>query len=194
MDYKCTSIHVCFLATLNTIMWKVHTRIWYNCPKECNPMIHHTRKSFDFTSEYALYRPSKIVIVDLSTPPEEGWGLDEPSPTKKAGCFGGGNAPSLLNILTTDDIVGLSGARFCTHNKPTCIVRSTSETMHELRKQGLMSSRHLPPLYSLHAWLKPKSKFSPLYSTNDLFYYCTKQMIWPTYYIYAVCQCQFFCH
>ena len=32
------------------------------------------------------------------------------SSVKKAGCLGGGNAPSLINIKTTDNMVGLSSA------------------------------------------------------------------------------------
>lgn len=65
---------------------------------------------------------------------------------KKAGCFGGGNTPSLSNIDTTNDIVGLSSARSCTHNKPICMARITSKSTHESRKGALMSSRDFPAL------------------------------------------------
>lgn len=77
---------------------------------------------------------------------------------KNPGSFGfGRKAPSVPNIETTDGIVGLSDANFCTHNNPTCMHLFTWGSMNVLLlsfKHSSISSRIWSPLQSSHAFRK----------------------------------------
>ncbi|GJY26065.1 retrovirus-related pol polyprotein from transposon TNT 1-94 [Tanacetum coccineum] len=63
---------------------------------------------------------------------------------KNASCLGLGNAPSLPNMSTTDDMFGLSSRHCCTHNKPTSIDLKTSDGLLDSTKLESMSSIDLP--------------------------------------------------
>ena len=56
----------------------------------------------------------------------------EDSSVKNPGSFGWGSVtPSLPNMETTDDIVGLSSGAFCTHKRPTCMHLNSTDETHE---------------------------------------------------------------
>ena len=65
---------------------------------------------------------------------------------KKPGRLGDGNELSPPNMETINGVAGLSSARCCTHNKPTCIDRVTSEADHDLPNDASIRSRDLPSL------------------------------------------------
>ena len=74
-------------------------------------------------------------------------------PRTKPGYLGSGiDAVSLLNIKTTEDIVGLSSARSCTHIRPTFMHLSTSDTEYESANDESISSSVFPSLHSLQAY------------------------------------------
>ena len=74
-------------------------------------------------------------------------------PRTKPGCLGCGiDAVSLLNIKTTEEIVGLSSARSWTHIRPTCMHLSTSDTEYESANDESISSSAFLSLHSLHAY------------------------------------------
>lgn len=106
-----------------------------------------------------FYRASNSVIVISLIEDGSRW-LDEDSALtgflamKKPGCLGLGNALSvLLNITTTDDIVGLSSGYCCTHNRLMWMHRITSDRVHdESPKNGSTSSKGLPSFHKLHAY------------------------------------------
>ncbi|KAL4576437.1 hypothetical protein LXL04_012530 [Taraxacum kok-saghyz] len=85
--------------------------------KTCNLMIHNTQKPLMAAKHTPLfgigirnsYRGSNNVIVASSTSEKPKF-LGDPSSVKKAGCLGGGSEPSPPNIMTTEDIFGLSCA------------------------------------------------------------------------------------
>lgn len=83
--------------------------------------------------------------------------LDEVSASKRflsvknPGCLGHGNEPSLPNIRTTDDILGLSSGCCCTHNRPTWMDRNTSGGQHDSFEVESISSIDLSSLCSVHA-------------------------------------------
>lgn len=69
----------------------------------------------------------------------------------KAGFFGAGRAESLLSIVTTKDMVGLSTGSSCTHNSPTWMHLNISLLEFELRKEGSINSVDLSSFQTVHA-------------------------------------------
>lgn len=88
--------------------------------------------------------------------------LDEESvsigllPRQNPGFFGCAIvAVSLLNIKTTEDIVGLSSALSCTHNNPTCMHLRTSDDKYELSiMDESISSKAFPSFHSFQLYKK----------------------------------------
>lgn len=68
-------------------------------------------------------------------------------------------AVSLLSIKTTEDIVGLSSARSCTHNNPTCMHLRTSDGEYDLSMEESISSNAFPSFHSFHAYKKKHNYF-----------------------------------
>lgn len=57
----------------------------------------------------------------------------------------------LSNIITTDDIVGLSDAELCMHNIATCMHLNASSWEHESATRGSISSTALLSFHKFHA-------------------------------------------
>lgn len=94
-----------------------------------------------------LYLPYILVNVSLLIDTCDGvLEVDSLSSVKKPDRFGWGIEPSPRNMKSTDDILGLSSARCCTHNKPTVIDRVISETLHDPPKNSSAKSSDLPSL------------------------------------------------
>jgi hypothetical protein len=80
-------------------------------------------------------------------------------PRQNPGFFGSAIvAVSLLNINTTEDIVGLSSARSCTHNSPTCMHLRTSEGEYELSMEESISFKAFCSFQSFQLY-KKKNQF-----------------------------------
>lgn len=110
------------------------------------------------------YLPSSIVTVTWFTVQDESCLLEEESfsagflPRQNPGFLGCGIvAFSLLSIKTTEDIVGLSSARSCTHNSPTCMHLRTSDGEYELPMDESISSNAFPSFHSFHPFKKAQS-------------------------------------
>lgn len=69
------------------------------------------------------------------------------------GCFGLGKvAPSLLNIETTSDMVGLSSAQSWTHKSPTWMQSSRLSVELESANVESINSTHCPDFHKFHAF------------------------------------------
>ena len=69
-----------------------------------------------------------------------------------AGCFGWGRSTiSLLSIEITTDMVGLSFANSCTHNKPTCTHLKISNSKHGSDIIGSINATMLSAFHNFHA-------------------------------------------
>ena len=102
-------------------------------------------------------RASKIVLV-ISLIVGDSCILEKPCVSfdifskKKPGFLGRGNAVSLPNTTTTDDMLGLSSGCCCTHKRLRWIQRSTSENGHnDFPKHSSINSRGLASFQSIHA-------------------------------------------
>jgi len=71
---------------------------------------------------------------------------------KKTGFSGCGKALSLVNIVTTDVIFGLSLGWCCTHKRPIWIHRKASDRMYESFKHVSMNSIGMQSFQHLHAY------------------------------------------
>lgn len=117
---------------------------------------------------FTTYLPSSIVTVTWFTVQDWSCLLEEESVSsgflflsrQKPGFLGWGIvAVSLLNIRTTDDIVGLSSARSWTHKSPTCMHLNTSEGEYESPTEGSIISDPFPSVHSFQACKSSKSFF-----------------------------------
>jgi len=110
------------------------------------------------------YLPSTIVTVTWFTVQDSSCLLEDESvstgllPRQNPGFLGCAIvAVSLLNINTTEDIVGLSSARSCTHNSPTCMHLKTSDGEYELAMEESISSKAFPSFHNFQLYKKEKS-------------------------------------
>lgn len=105
-----------------------------------------------------LYLASNIVTVTWFTVNDSSFFPEEESvskgflPRQYPGVLGCGIVEvSLLNIKTTDAIVGLSSARSWTHRRPTCMHLRTSLDENELPTNVSNKSSPFPSFHILHA-------------------------------------------
>ena len=103
-----------------------------------------------------LYRASSCVI-DISFVEDDWCLLDEEStsseffPIRKLGSLGSGSKLSLPNIITTNDMLGLSSGSCCTHKGLTWMQRNISGRVQELSEHISISSKGLDSLHNFHA-------------------------------------------
>jgi len=125
----------------NYFIWTVQSQVWW------------TKK---LSVQKVNYLASSCVMVislaEILLWIDEELALPLSLVVKKPGSFGWGNSLSLPNIITTDDMLGLSLGLRCTHNRPICIERSASYKLHDSTIDSAMSSEDLPSVNSLHAW------------------------------------------
>lgn len=114
------------------------------------------------------YLPSTIVTVTWFTLQDSSCLLDDESvsigmlPRQNPGFLGCAIvAVSLLNIKTTEDIVGLSSALSCTHNSPTCMHLRTSDGKYELSIiDESINSKAFSSFHSFQLYKKEKNSLS----------------------------------
>ena len=70
---------------------------------------------------------------------------------KKQGSLGWGSAPSLLNIKTTECMLGRSSGKRCTHNRPKLIMGITSDRLQVFPNDASINSEDLSSIKSVHA-------------------------------------------
>ena len=103
-----------------------------------------------------LYRASSSVI-DISLVEDDWCLLDDESasseffPIRKPGSLGSDSKLSLPNIITTDDMLGLSSGCCCTHKRLTWMQRKISSRVQDSSKHVSISSKGMPSFHNFHA-------------------------------------------
>ena len=95
-----------------------------------------------------IYRASNPVIVislveDNCCLLDEEVESSESFPIRKLGSLGLGNKPSLSNIITIEDMLGISSGCCCTRKRPTWKEQKISGRVQESSKYISISSNHL---------------------------------------------------
>ena len=150
---------ICILFVLTVLnirsVWWISTHVLRFLSKCTNE--HKYNHNIIISRTNATYRPSTTVTVTLLIE-HLLWLLWEDSVYKaislsiNAGCFGRGRSTvSLLSMEITKDIVGLSLAKSCTHNNPTCMHLKISILKQGSDIIGSIKATMLSTFHNFHA-------------------------------------------
>lgn len=115
-----------------------------------NNIVYRICREYNTNTKMIYYRASNLVTVISFV--EENWSsLSEFFPKMKPGSLGSGNELSLANIITTDDMLGLSSGCSCTHKRLTWMQCNICDAVQESSKHVSISSNGLPSCHNFHA-------------------------------------------